>query len=47
MGESMFGESFALDDGPSFDLESLQQQRRTASNGTTGQLSPVIDEEES
>jgi hypothetical protein len=46
LGESMFGESFALDDGPNFDIESHQQlQWRAASHGTTPQLSPVIDEE--
>jgi hypothetical protein len=33
MGESMFGESFALDDGsPSFDVEAHQQQRAAASS---------------
>lgn len=48
MGESMFGESFALDDsGPSFDVESHHQQRASLQASRSSQLvvCPVVDEE--
>jgi hypothetical protein len=51
MGESMFGESFALDDGsPSFDVEAHQQQKRAAASSLQASRSQlltcsVVDEE--
>jgi hypothetical protein len=51
MGESMFGESFALDDGsPSFDVEAHQQQKRAAASSFQASRShlltcSVVDEE--